>query len=764
MGRKSREKKLRREARKSPASDLQLTELQHPFAEIPADVLTQGLTEVGRKQAEKFIATTSTIQELIAGTDPLLLMSSMAAYGLTVGIGDDGTIHRPKEQKILPAHVELTQALCLRLSTNEHSRMPALPDTVQSVCDTFTDWSEQFHWKRLIQLESVVGEAERKRLAVQESMRLNTQAVRNWGYYDKVKRIALESMSPLDARFDAFYGFRATDLILIFDHLFHEWQSRVNAHWNRLRGMMTAKTLHEAVVAYHAAFPDLVNTSDAFKDEMRERHANLQTAKMLLLSHADLRLPETSTFTHSQIAAAVGRSPNVVGRVLDKLGHRFGDLRGANIEHLFMSNPIWTKPVIILDDGSYFCVMPQLFFAFLFDTFLTLVRENDALRIAYDNQRSDYLEEATEKLFKSAFPDAIVTPNFKWHTPDKTQQFESDLIVQVDSFLILVEAKSGRVSAKARRGAPESLGEVIDGLLIEPSRQSQRLEEAISAAKRGEAGTEEFTKVFPADLTKIHRVLRLSVTLEDIGFLQTNVNSLKGAGYVPADLHVAPAVTLADLEIVFDILASPPERIHYWVRRSEWEGRADYEGDELDLLGVYLKTGLNLGDLEFRKAHLVLVGESTPIDDYYEARREGIMKDRPRYRSTQWWQQMLHRIETQKPHRWIEAAVVLLCAGVKEQNHFEQRAKGVIADVKRNRERAASRNGLIYIPAAGRNEAIAVLALMQSQMPDRHRLMENLSTHAFAEHEDVNQCVVIALNVDDPKYPYSSLACLARPT
>ncbi|MBI5115040.1 hypothetical protein HZA56_01045 [Candidatus Poribacteria bacterium] len=764
MGRKSREKRLRREARNKRASELQLSEFQHPLAGIPADVLTQGLSELGRKQAEKFVATTSKAQELVVNIDPLCLMASMAAYGLTIGIGEDGSIARRNKQEILPAHVELVQALCLRLLADEHSHMPALPEVVQSVCDTLVDWSEQFHWKRLVQLEATAGEADRKRLAILEHMRLNTQVVRNWGYYDQVKRIALEVMAPLDARFEAHHGFRATDVIVIFDHLFHEWQNRINVHWNCLRGMMTAETLPEALAAYHSAFPDLVDTTDAFQMEMRRRRADLKTAKLMLLSHSDLRLPEICTFALSQVATDVGRPPDIVGKVLEKLGHRFGDLRGANVEHLFMSNPVWTKPIIKLDDGSYFCAMPQLFFAFLFESFLALAQETETLRSAYDDRRSDYLEHATAKLFEAAFPGATLTSNFKWQTPDRTQQFESDLIVQVDSFLILVEAKSGRVSPEARRGASGSLGEDIDRLLIEPSRQSQRLEEAIIAAKRGDAGTEEFIRTFPADLSTIHRVLRLSVTLDDIGFLQTNVNGLKEAGYVPTDLHVAPAVTLADLETVFDILVSQPERIHYWVRRSEWEGRADYMGDEIDLLGVYLKTGLNLGDLEFRKAHLVLVGESTPIDDYYEARREGISKERPRYRSTPWWQQMLHRLETQKPPRWIEAVVVLLCAGLKEQTEFEQRTKSVIADVKKNRERAASRNGLIYIPAKGRSEAIAALALMDTQIPERHRLMENLATHAFAEHTDVNQCVVVALNVDDLKYPYRSLACFTKPT
>jgi hypothetical protein len=230
--------------------------------------------------------------------------------------------------------------------------------------------------------------------------------------------------------------------------------------------------------------------------------------------------------------------------------------------------------------------------------------------------------------------------------------------IEVNMLTTLVEDKSGRVSPQARRGAPERVGEDVDRLLNEPSRQSKRLEAAIWAAKAGAAGMEAFRGVFPANLDQVHRIVRVSVTLEDIGFIHTNINALKEAGYVPPEIAVAPAVTLADLEIVFDILQSPLERIHYWVQRSVWEGSADYTADEIDLLGVYLNTGLTVGDIH-KNVRLVLLGASKPIDEYYEALRYGIAKEKPTYQATQWWRDLLARLESKKPDRWIEAGIVL---------------------------------------------------------------------------------------------------------
>jgi len=328
--------------------------------------------------------------------------------------------------------------------------------------------------------------------------------------------------------------------------------------------------------------------------------------------------------------------------------------------------------------------------------------------------------------------------------------------------LLLVEAKSGRVSPEARRGAPEGLGQDVDRLLIEPSRQSQRLETAIKAAKADAPGMETFKALFPVNLDRIHRIIRISVTLEDIGFIHTNVNALRAARYVPADIAVAPAVTLADLEVVFDILRSPLERLHYWIQRSVWEGKADYTADEIDLLGVYLNTGLTVGDIH-QDVRLIFLGASKPIDEYYEGVRHGIAKEKPTYQATPWWRDLLAMLEVKKPDRWMEVGVVLLSAGYAQQVEIERRVKTLSEVVKREREAARSRNGLIFVASSDTTEAISVLALVRSQIPDRLRLMENMASHAFSDYLTVGQCVVVMIDVDQPLYPYGTLAIFTRP-
>ena len=716
--------------------------MRSPLADIPRDELVRLMAGFGRDQAEKFVSTTAAIRELMSHVDAAGLLACLAAYGIPDYVDADGVSSHSAKTRLYPAHIELAQMMALTLSPDVSVASPATGQVVGSMFEMLPTWADQFHWKRLSQFEQAATDLEKSRIAVQEQMRVTTQMIRNWGFYNQVKRIGTDLLTPLDNRYETDHGYRPTDLVLIFDHMFDECQRRLNAHFDRLRPMMSAKNVRDAVTLYHKAMPDLKDSAESLDQLMREQRASVKTAKAMMLAHSDLRLPDCYTFAASEVATAIARPVAAVEKAFRAASHQWGDLEGSNVEHAFMNNPIWTKPAISLGDGNYFCPLPQSFFAFFFETVSTLLRDKPSFRETYDKRRSNYLESQATELFRKAFLMATLTPNFKWQSPDTSQEFESDLVVDLDSVLILVEDKSGRVSPQARRGAPERLREDVERLLIEPSRQSKRLEEAIWASKAGASGMKAFRDVFPANLDRVHRIVRVSVTLEDIGFIHTNVNALKEAGYVPPDVSVAPAVTLADLEIVFDVLQSPLERIHYWVQRSVWEGSADYTADEIDLLAVYLNTGLTVGDIH-KNTRLVLLGASKPIDEYYEALRHGIAKEKPTYQATQWWRDLLARLETKKPDRWIEAGIALLSAGYEQQVEMERRVKSLVSVVQKEREQALSHNGLVFVASADATESISILALVSSQIPDRARLMQNMASHAFADYPKVAQCVVI---------------------
>lgn len=764
MGKKSRLKRERREAAEKGSKAFKLSPINHPLADIPFKERVKAFVDFGKDQGEKFPESIEKLQAVIRKSGPIGTLSVLAYYGVTSGVTDAGEFSQILGDKVLPAHIELMQALYLQVPVSEISTKPPVPNIIQEAFDGVIEASSQFHAKRFTQISKATDNKDRARLAVQESIRSATQMLRNWGYYESVKAIAVELMVPLEGRFETVHGFKSSDLVKIFDQLGVDWQTRASEHFGKVKEIFRAKTIPEVATEYFKAFPDMDGTPEEFVQLMRDRSARLQDVRFMLLAHSDLRLADLFLVDTGSLAGRIGLRAEAVEKALKRLSIDLGGLVGTKIEHYFMANPIWTRPVIGLGEGQYYCPLPQTFFSFWFDVILSLVAENKALLDAYDKRRSDFLEDRVSQIFQKAFPGGTVTKNFKWKSADGSQEFESDLIVSVDSFLLLVEAKSGRVASESRRGAPDNLGQDVNALLVEPSRQSQRLADAIASAKCATPGMDAFGKSFPCDLNKVHRVIRLSVTLEEMGFLQSRVNGLKDAGYVPESLVVAPSVSVADLEVVFDILESVPAKLHYWVRRSELEGLADYMADELDLLGTYLKSGLSLGGAEEGGGiTMFLAGESKEIDEYYEANRVGIARPKPTLKLTDWWKAMLQRLEAIKPDRWTELVVILLCASYDQQVEIERRVKGVVADVTKRREKAAKRNALVFVPSPKRGEAIGIVALMGSEMAERHLKMEGTALHAFGESAHVQECAVLMLNVDQPLSPYSTIAWFQRP-
>ena len=87
--------------------------------------------------------------------------------------------------------------------------------------------------------------------------------------------------------------------------------------------------------------------------------------------------------------------------------------------------------------------------------------------------------------------------------------------------------------------------------------------------------------------------------------------------------------TFSPTSTVFDLLEHPVQILHYMMKREAVEASVGYLADELDLLGLYLTTLLNIGDVE-PDVELTLPAMSAPLDTYYNSLDAGVTLDKPR--------------------------------------------------------------------------------------------------------------------------------------
>jgi hypothetical protein len=98
------------------------------------------------------------------------------------------------------------------------------------------------------------------------------------------------------------------------------------------------------------------------------------------------------------------------------------------------------------------------------------------------------------------------------------------------------------------------------------------------------------------DASTIRKALKVGVTLDPVAEQLPSLADLVEAGLTDeaVDALAYNSISLADLELVVDVLTHPSELLHWLGRRGEIARKTWIAGDEMDLLGLHLRTGFNL--------------------------------------------------------------------------------------------------------------------------------------------------------------------------
>lgn len=732
---------------------------KNPLSDIPRDQLRLALVKHAAESAGTFKTVLADVMAILKEHEPLQVLCMLSSYGLTAAMDQAGQqTPLAKETEIIQSHVEFAQALALTVPERDLNDKPADAPTLQKLLDLLPQLGRAFADQRYAALSKDRDEAEQAILALQEYLRLHTQHVRNWGYFDKVLRVVIDLYAPLDSAITAKLGLSVSDIVSVFVAHLRSFEKHNTSRLLALRQIWKRSTAAQRIREYYKIYPELQDKPEDLIAFATQHSLDANQAMGLIWAHLDFRATEHCMMHSRAVAAALGTNADVVERVLDRLSIRLGELEGKNIEHLFLDNPVWLRPLIRISNERYFCAMPQMFFSFVRPILDELITDDAALVQAVADRRAVFLESEVARLFATAFPGAEISTGFRWRYGGT--EYENDLLVRVDSHLFLVEAKSGIVSAPALRGAPERAKKHIRELIVEPSQQSARLADRINTALASPQLQAQYLPEIGIDLTRVKRVVRLSVTLEDFGTVQTNLHELRHTSWIPADHNLAPCILLTDLEIIFDVLESAGEKINYLKRRAELAESMRTIGDELDHLGLYLKTGFNIGGLESGSAILQLDRMSQLVDDYYVAFAEGVRRPKPKLRISKWWSDICKFVDQRSFWRWSEVINILLSFSLEEQEQAE-RMFGQIKSRHRKDRNARSQDTVFVCPPTRKSEAIALFAFRDSDGEQRHQKMEQIAGQTF-DTAHVKRCLVIAVNVDRHGYPYSTLMVFDR--
>jgi hypothetical protein len=245
------------------------------------------------------------------------------------------------------------------------------------------------------------------------------------------------------------------------------------------------------------------------------------------------------------------------------------------------------------------------------------------------------------------------------------------------------------------------------------------------------------------------------VTYENLGFISSNLKECVSAGLI--DEHdLIPSIALTDFEVILETMDSQAQRIHYFARRAEIEKTMDYLGDESDLLALYLESGFNVGDWE-DGGHLINLGmKSKELDPYFVARADGVSIPKPHLDLSNWWRDILKRVEDKKLPGWTELAYIFLNIGRRDQEKFEREVEKLGMRVVRGKAQQKHNWVAFRNNAAKRPYALVGYPYVDVSREERNGMMTHIAADV-EEHGPVLGMAIVGIDVNVGTHPYDVL-------
>lgn len=764
----SRLKKKKQQNRKveTVSNGISLQVLENPFANISEEDKRKIIDEMQKTNVKEYNGSLEKLQTILKEYNPIVILSFMSNYGLTIGMGED-SVHEHTKQ-INQAHVEICQAFILQIEVENLGNKTPTPEIFQEILDISEKliWSNQFKNRDSSILDLPKDEANIR--MIRGYVVSHTQVVRNWGNFNQVKNISNEMYSKMDDLLIEKYGFSTSNVIDFFNYLIKTTESKNTDTFNIFRELKKIKRIDEMIYKYHELINSNKSEAEGLINYLNEIGMSNQEDVLMLTYHYHIEqcLSQNYIFNYSDISKNLKLDEDIVSSVVESFSCFFGDLKDFQTEHIFLSNPIWTKPIILLSEDEFFCPMPQLFFSFILKSFDNIIEEiekekkkiNKKYKEKFTEIKSKYLEDKIEEIVKTRFSDENTVKSIKWQGVEdgKVKEFETDLITFIDNYAIIFEAKSGKITEPALRGSPDRLKKKINELLIEPNIQSKRLKEKLEFLINNPSVEDELKDNLPVDLSTINKVLRVSITLEYFASLQSNIYELKETGWIPEDYSPCPTMNIADFETLFDIFDNFTQIINYLEVREELEGTIKYKGDELDLLAVYMENHLNLAEIN-PEMPLMISGMSKKIDDYYQLKEYNPNIEKPKPKMNKYFEKLLNQIEERKPEGWVQLGSIIYRLYPNDQLKIINILKKIKNNVKKNWMKFNHENKLIYVPPKSSEYAFVFVAFCESNKEKRYDFLEDAIAHGL-EQEHVKYCLGIGINIDRGDIPYSIIA------
>jgi hypothetical protein len=288
----------------------------------------------------------------------------------------------------------------------------------------------------------------------------------------------------------------------------------------------------------------------------------------------------------------------------------------ASFSEPFAINAVSIAPLIDLGEFLYVPNQYRLIEAIYEGPFYWMITDK-AYADTAAKHRAAFLEETSAYILRSVFGSENVYENVVIKQGRKDIAGEIDVLVVYGEFVLVVQAKSKRVTLKARAGDTDALRSDFEGAIQAPYRQALECMELIRSG--AECVTREGKVLTFSSLPRMFPMVILSDPFPAAPFLSKAM--LERAE------DTAPVIwDIGILDCVARLLPTPIEMLFYLKCRAEAFDKIGSDS-EYNFLGYHLTSKLALSP----EADFMLIDRdfATPVDDYMIAADLRIERERP---------------------------------------------------------------------------------------------------------------------------------------
>ncbi len=724
------------------------------------------LRKVGKDAQKQFEINYKNLLKWFDEHDQLNVLSFVSYYFFTSKVGDDeeartGTIEFP------PHLQEILQALSLTKERNYEPK-PFIGNAPFDLKSSIKEIKKLLELKFFDISEEVKTEKDLEKHKLRIDFMVDTMAVRGWCYKHQLDKMLIDLCKGIDKEFFKVYGFQSHFIFEIISKLIQSVNLKLKQHQEKIKKLVEQKDYVSVFTTYEKVFPHVIKSSNEGREKLFDYfRRDLKQLKAVLMSHSDLFLYKIFTFSIEDINEYLeGKlDENHIAFIMSRLSLSFGDLKDENIEHFILSNPVQKKPFIKInsleenDKQLYYCSILGTVEYLQLEIFESFIKDFPKITKIFSRVKAEYLENSVKNLFETNFPDATIFQNVYW-VDEKNDRHETDLVVSINDFLFIVESKSGLLTESAKRGATERLFKNLKDLIEEPSYQASKFINYVNSTENQIViyDKKKRKKFFP----KPKYIIPLGVTLSQFGVNSTILKKLIKLELFEKVEGITSSINLNDLEVVFEILESVPQKIHYLQRRKEIEDSLEFIGGGIDLLSMYLENGLNFGKIEKSESHFLnIVLLSKRIDAFITDFYNGLEHKKPTLKLTKWWSDLSNFLEERKPQNWLENSYILLNIPYNDQVKFEELFKKQAEEMLEGCLEDKNNNFLIYKSASSYRQFVIVgYNYFDIEKEERDHMILNIIE---SEEENTKGIIVIGNNLNNRIYPYSVLASKINP-